>query len=326
MSLPGNRPLDQFPVIRTDDVDEMRAAIGQIYGEGHFSVAREWKGFQAHGNHCQLNAIGISYASYGVAVDHSYPDFAAGYAITIAAAGTGWGRVGRRAVSVTDRQGLIASPGTSVELHCGPGYEEVTILLDAHAVDRTLAGLIGAEVKGRLAFDPIIDFEHPVNRLWWRLFRVLIDEATQCQDDLPVTALREPEQALIVMLLENNRHTYSQFLDCRQRDVAPRQVRLAEAYIEAHWDQPITVELLANLTNVSARSLFHSFRKTRGYSPMAFVKQVRLRQARHLLVSAEPGTTVASVAVTCGFRNLGNFAKDYHKAFSELPSKTLSSA
>ena len=127
------------------------------------------------------------------------------------------------------------------------------------------------------------------------------------------------------MLLKANRHNFSHLLDSPESCAAPRQVRLAEAFIEAHWDQAITVELLTQHTSVSARSLFHSFRQARGYSPMAFVKQVRLRHARRMLLTAEPGTTVAAIAYKCGFGNLGNFAREYRKAFGELPSHTIRS-
>jgi len=52
---------------------------------------------------------------------------------------------------------------------------------------------------------------------------------------------------------------------------APWQVRRAEQFIEANWDQPTTIEALVAATNVSARSLFSSFKAGRGYSPMNFV-------------------------------------------------------
>jgi AraC-like DNA-binding protein len=323
MASTKDRPLDQFPVIRTDDADEMRAAITEFYGDVSFSVARDSGRFRAHGNHCHLNDIGISYASYGAAVDHFYPNFSGGYAVPIAAAGSGWGKAAGKAIGVTDRQTMIVSPGMPAELHCGTDFEEITVLFEESAMKRTLAGLIGADISGHLVFEPIFDFGNPVNRLWWRLLRFLLEEAESRGSDLPLTALSEIEQALIVMFIKTNRHNFSHLLEGRSMEVAPRQVRLAEAYIEAHWDRPIKIEILAQLTNVSVRSLFHSFRKARGYSPMGFAKQVRLRHARQMLLTSEPRTTVATVAYNCGFSNLGNFAKDYQKAFGELPSRTI---
>lgn len=317
------KPLDRFPVVRTDDVDEMRATIDRYYGEVRLSVADDSDGFHAHGNHCQLNYVGISYASYGAAVDHVYPNLSSSYSIPLAAAGSGWGKVAGQSASVDGGQSLIGSPGLPAELHVGSGFEELTVQLDASAVQRALASLIGAEVNGDLVFEPVLDFENPVNRLWRRLLQFLIDELDTHDAGLPLAALGEIEQSLIVMFLKANRHRFSAQLQKQQPGAAPRQVRLAEEYIEAHWNQPITVELLAQLTNVSARSIFDSFRKGRGYSPMAFVKQVRLRHARRMLLAPADDTTVAKVAFVCGFGNLGNFAKDYRAAFGELPSNTL---
>lgn len=318
-----DRLLDRFPVIRTDDVDDMRDAIGRYYGDVRLSVERDFRDFRAHGNHCQLNSIGISYASYEATVHHYYPSLSSHYTIPLAAAGAGWGSTGGRALDIDHRRSLIGSPGLPGELHVGPDFEELTVQLDAVAVQKTLASLIGADVNGSLSFDPVLDLENPANRLWLRLLRFLIGEAESRDLDLPVAALGEIEQTLIVMFLKANRHSFSDVLAGPHRDIAPRQVRLAEAYIEAHWDQPITVEILSNLTGVSARSIFDSFRNSRGYSPMAFVKQVRLGHARRMLLAPEPAATVAKIAFACGFGNLGNFAKDYRDAFGELPSRTL---
>jgi transcriptional regulator GlxA family with amidase domain len=131
------------------------------------------------------------------------------------------------------------------------------------------------------------------------------------------------EQAVIVSFLCANRHGESHLLDREPMGTAPWQVRRAEEYIEAHWDQPITVEALAVATGASARSIFHFFKASRGCGPMVFVKQVRLRHARRMLMMPDKTTSVTSVAFDCGFANLGHFAKDYGKCFGELPSKTL---
>lgn len=323
---PAKKPLDRFPIVRTSDVDEIRVAIGRIYGELRFLVDRDVDGFNAHGNHCQLNDIGISYASFGAPVHQSFPNFVAGYATQFAVAGSGWARIAGETVGINDGGTLIASPGRPGDLHYSDDYEEITVLLDPSAVQRKLGALVGAEVNGNLVFEPVLDLGNPVNRMWWRMVQFLICEAESREDDLSLAALGEIEQALIVIFLKANRHNFSHLLDRRDRDAAPRQVRLAEEYIEAHWNEPITIERLAQLTNVSARSIFHSFRKNRGYSPMAFVKQVRLRHARQMLVGARPGTTVAHVSYMCGFGNLGNFAKEYRNAFAELPSDTLRTA
>jgi transcriptional regulator GlxA family with amidase domain len=108
----------------------------------------------------------------------------------------------------------------------------------------------------------------------------------------------------------------------RQR-AATWQVRRAEEYIEAHWNQPITIASLAVATAASARSIFYHFKNSRGVSPMSFLKQVRLDHAKHLLERSGVDHSVTQIAVDCGFGNLGHFAGDYFKRFGERPSDTL---
>ncbi|MFT4159157.1 helix-turn-helix transcriptional regulator, partial [Shinella sp.] len=86
---------------------------------------------------------------------------------------------------------------------------------------------------------------------------------------------------------------------------------------------PITIESLIEVSGVSARTLFRSFKRIRGYPPMFFVKKIRLERARALLGDRNAVTSVTGVALKCGFANLGQFARDYRETFGELPSETL---
>ena len=44
------------------------------------------------------------------------------------------------------------------------------------------------------------------------------------------------------------------------------------------------------------------------------------------MLSNPYATSVTEVAYSCGFSNLGHFAKDYGRHFGELPSETLNAA
>ena len=116
------------------------------------------------------------------------------------------------------------------------------------------------------------------------------------------------------MFLCGHRHNYSRLLEQDVPDAALVQVRRAEEYIEANAQRAI-----------SAFALFRAFRKSRGYSPMEFANQVRLRHARELLRRADAVATVEAVAASCGFSDLGRFAEDYVRFFGEQPAQTLRS-
>ena len=100
-------------------------------------------------------------------------------------------------------------------------------------------------------------------------------------------------------------------------------MRRAEEYIEANWDKPIGLEAIAAASGVGIHSLSKNFRRNRGYGPMDFVKQVRLRHARELLRYPGASTTVSGVAFACGFADLARFEADYIRAFGQRPSDML---
>lgn len=108
--------------------------------------------------------------------------------------------------------------------------------------------------------------------------------------------------------------------------IVSRRVRKVEQYLEANWRETITVRKLCAATGIPPRTLFQLFRSERGYSPMWFLKRVRLRHARQALSHPIAGVSVRQVACDCGFSNLGHFARDYYLAFGERPLTTLANA
>lgn len=94
-------------------------------------------------------------------------------------------------------------------------------------------------------------------------------------------------------------------------------------YVMANLFNTITLTDLENVAMLSGRALQYAFMKTYGCSPMAWVRQQRLLKARDHLLSAQPGTTVTTIAIECGFRSNSAFSTYYQQQFGERPSETL---
>jgi AraC-like DNA-binding protein len=213
-----------------------------------------------------------------------------------------------------------------MRLEYSSDFQHLILRIKPERLVRTLSRLIGRPVDPPLKMEAGTGPLPAVGAAQRRLLEYVVRELDRDDGPLPELVLAELEQALVVSYLTCNRHNYSHLLEGSTKAVAPWQVRRAEEYVEQHWDQPVTVEALALVGKASVRSLFDSFRKSRGISPMAFVRQVRLRHANEMLRNAGPETSVTSVAFACGFSNLGHFARYYNAAFGEHPSSTLRSA
>ncbi len=275
------RPLDRFPVLRTHDLDEMRAALARIYTNFALEPEGRARTFDIAFNRCQLRHISVSFVKYGSAVRLEFPhtDY---ISQLFPVKGKGEIRSDGTSVSVTQASGAVRAAGISVTSRFNPDYEHLTLRMDPAAATKLLSAITGKSIGGALRFDPTPNFARPAARILRDHFLFLVGELSSAAAPMPTLLLTEFEQSLMVMFLHANRHNCSHLLEHAPPDAAPIQVRRAEEYIAANWDQPISLETLAAITGVSVLSLARSFRKSRGYTPMQFAEQVRLRRkAKH---------------------------------------------
>ncbi len=105
---------------------------------------------------------------------------------------------------------------------------------------------------------------------------------------------------------------------------ARRTLRRTRDYLQAHTDRCVTVHELCEQLGTSARALQDCFNKYVGLSPKAYLKVLKLNEARRELLRIDSAlASVSDVAVRYGFWHLSQFAADYRWLFGELPSETL---
>ncbi len=315
-------PLSRFPAIRTSNVEEFRNALLSLYGATALSVPEPDR-LRTRGNFLQFQDIKIGFSACGsrAIVDFAESDFAR---MQFALRGYSTSTVGHATADINDQQTCVNSPGVPVVLDYAEDSEHLVLRIKSAAIRRKLTALLGATPKGDLIFEPTVSIGQPQTRALRRLVAFLVEQMDDAESALPVFALKELKQAIVTAFLFANRHAHSRLLDREILEAAPHHVRRIEEYIEAHWNAPLSIEKFCEITDHSARAVFKAFKQSRGYSPMAFAKQVRLRHAHEMLIEAKPKTSVTGVAFACGFSNLGHFAKDYREAFKERPSETLS--
>ncbi len=221
----------------------------------------------------------------------------------------------------SSEKGASLEPG-DVSFSNKSEFRSHVLMVTSDAMSKTVAALCGRNDVGRIELDRKCAKVRPELHLLRGITSSLSEQADFKQ--ISPIALAEVEQTILVSLACGISHNYTRFLKIREPDLAPHQVRRVENYIEANWGQPLSIHGLAVVASASARSVFQSFRIHRGYSPMKFVKTVRLRRAREMLQNANSESTVTTIAFSCGFGNLGHFARDYQNSFGETPSSTLS--
>ena len=316
--------LHRFPLVRSAGLSELEAGVAKLFDNCTLDAPRESRRapFRSTLNYRSLQHVALQYGSYGGPLDAKigpYNSYVQGFPL----AGDGEHIVGSTCTQVSVASGVVISPGDTVNLRFRSAFDHFVLIFSSTPLLKKLESLIGMSAIAPLTFIAEVNYERPAAQSLRRLVLLLAEELSSDVAGMPPLALEEFEQTLLVSYLCSNENNYTTVLSSDSRMSAPWQVRRAEEYIAANWDRPLTIEALSAATNVSARSLFHSFKKARGYSPMALVKQTRLDQARKMLLRPEPSTSVTSVGHACGFGNLGHFAADYFARFGERPSSTL---
>jgi AraC-like DNA-binding protein len=313
-------PLHRYPLLRSG-TPEVPDSPAHPRGRG-FELLGYPGEFTAAGNFIRLKTMALAYLSYSSAarihcagVNAVRQQFCLeGRAVTT---------FGSQRLQIDPERPCLIPARTQAVYDFEKNFSQIVLYVDEAALRSTLSGLIGLPVSQSLTFESPADPGRAELRRLQQLVGFFVSELDREDGPLSDPALAELEQTLLVSFLHANRHNFSHLLEQDMRRSAPWQVRRAEAFIEANWSRPITIHMISDATGVSIRSLFKAFRQARGCSPMAFVKRVRLTQARQMLSAPAENTSVTAVAFACGFDNPGHFAGDYRLAFGELPSQTL---
>jgi AraC-like DNA-binding protein len=190
--------------------------------------------------------------------------------------------------------------------------------INRHQLTERLSALLDKPILQKIVFEPSVD----LNSAAFKGIKALIDLATGAEFDLLLNSgtlmpsrLRE---MLVDAVLEAWPHNFSEALRRPTAMVAPRHVKLAVEFIQAHPEQLVSGVDLARLSHVSQRALQEGFRRFVGMSIVAYQRQVRLERAYEVLKQRDSGS-VTEVALRFGFSNVGRFCQYFQGAFGVSP-------
>lgn len=270
-------PLDNYTLTRTRSIDEIQEGLARVYAKPILEPVGATKELNAIINHCQLQHTSLNYNAYGAAVHVEFPAVDR-FVQLMHVGGGGTIMSGNTSVPLVADRGALISPDMGYKANYNDTCARIVLLIDAQALTAKLAALIGATIDKPLRMDPAIDFTRPGAKTLQGYLPLLVNTLNTANQPLPNWWIWQTEQLLMVMYLFAHRHNYSHLLQQEPLDAAPFQVRRAEEYIEANWQNPISLEALAKASGVSAFSLFRAFKKIRGYSPFEFASMVRWKR------------------------------------------------
>lgn len=143
----------------------------------------------------------------------------------------------------------------------------------------------------------VMDLQSPA--LLEQLFRQCLDWQIR-RDGQAFFHQRAVLYRLLAAVLEENQNRRTD-----DRSPSGMAVSAVRGWLDGHYAQHVTLEMLAREAGMSREYLCRLFRARFGQPPLRYLTGVRLMHARRLLIDTDD--TVESVASQCGFENLGHF-------------------
>jgi AraC-like DNA-binding protein len=102
-----------------------------------------------------------------------------------------------------------------------------------------------------------------------------------------------------------------------------RRITRTVNYLREHIDEPLEIERMARQLGMSVSSFYEHFKSVTAMSPVQFQKQIRLQEARRLMLGEN--LDVASASLRVDYEDPSYFSRGYKKLFGAPPQRDIAS-
>ena len=103
------------------------------------------------------------------------------------------------------------------------------------------------------------------------------------------------------------------------RESKSRRINKVIAYIQEHFQEEISLELVASSVGMSESAFSHFFKKRTNRSFIDFLNDIRIGNAAKMLY--ETSNTISEICYASGFNNVSNFNRLFKKKKGQTPTE-----
>lgn len=136
---------------------------------------------------------------------------------------------------------------------------------------------------------------------------------------------RRPEHQTVclaymdIILVQLMRSASVSVTETEARFPANQQCAAVRDYIEQHYKENITLDMLAEKVSINKYSIAHAFKREYGVSPISYVLACRIREGKRLL--AETDLSLFQIAAVLGFSSPSYFSQRFRSAEGISPTE-----
>lgn len=318
-------PLRRFAQVHTRDIDEAEAAGSKVFSAHRLRST----GIDATINTFEVGSTRLIYMQYRADVAVESCDPLGYYSVHLPLRGRGRVTFREEDVVTDTHRAAVFGPDDKPNMHWSSELAQLAVKIPAGRLHDHLRHLIAVPTGRELVFARSMGTpgEHTAvlpDAGWMGMLRTVVGIIdNQRERSISPVLSDQLEQMLLSGLLLTQPNSYSEILASPVPSASPNAVAQAIDLVEADPGGNWTVPRLAQQTGVSVRSLQEGFRRIKGTTPMAFLREVRLEHVHRMLV--DPGTrhqSITEIALDTGFTHLGRFAAEYFQRYGVKPSQT----
>ena len=315
--------LKNYLLIDTGSMEQAHDAAARSFVPHKLQKLDNNPSFHFRHSHAFLPKVSLSYTSYGSKIllePGAMKDF---YLIQIPVSGQIDVHSGGQHCLCHGTFGSIVSATEHTQMQWSNNAGLMTVKIQRQALEKQLQKLIRADLSEPVVFD----IEMPLSEQQyhhWHIAVLRLMQYFQYPNKAEIVSLEGGfENRLIETLLISQNNNYSELIKDGDNNSLSKPVDLAIEYMHEHLAEKITLSQLADITDVTARTLHNGFKKYRNLSPMEYLSNIRMQEARRNLLKAKQHENITSIAQASGFSHLGRFSQKFFEQFGELPSETL---
>jgi len=136
--------------------------------------------------------------------------------------------------------------------------------------------------------------------------------------DIPILAPLAEREILYRLLLGDQASKLRQIAFSESK---LQQVNRAIGWIKRNYREPFSIEAVAAEARMSPSTLHEHFKAVTSMSPLQYQKQMRLQEARRLILSQSLDAATASHSV--GYESPSQFSREYKRTFGAPPAQDI---
>jgi AraC-like DNA-binding protein len=245
-------------------------------------------------------------------------------ALCIAVQGTKWATFGDRRYEYRAGQAMVVtvempSRGAVSEASPGEPFLGFVLVLDLAVLHELAEQMASRPQSQRPASSAsytgvcVVDLSEEALECLNRAMRML-----ETPDAIPLLYPGLYRELLYWLLMGSGRGQILQAVTASSRE---NRLIAAIHELKTRFAEPVRVDELAMIAHMSSATFHRQFKATTGMSPLHYQKELRLLEARRLMLSN--GSNVETAATEVGYESASQFSREYARMFGRPPRRDV---